>query len=460
MALLPGSPAIDAGGNFALTPAFDSRGVATEGSAKDIGAFEYSTIGVVVNTPANFVAVPISQTEINLTWIDNSANEQGFTIQRSEGNIFNFEDITTTSPNIQVYQDVNREPNTTYYYRIRAIGGESIEWSNLTGATTATDKACDNTAYKPVIITNPTAIIGDGTPASCNTTTIQSALNLGGRVICNCGPDPLTISLNQELNITQSNTVFDGGGLVTLSGNNVRRIFNVREGVDFTLQNTRLINGRAPGTGGLFAESGGAILIGSGVTGNGGGLVKIISCQFENNSITNLTTAERGGGAIYAYRLRNLVISESSFTNNRANDGGAIGGLGSQVTLINSTFTNNEAAGTEAFLSGVGGAVYLDGIDLWDLNNNQNHVFSVCGSTFTGNRGKHEGGALYMAISDSKRNQFVVDKSSFIDNQLISPNNGNGGAIFHVEDDYAGNSNDPTENFIITNSTFSNNRVQ
>ncbi len=460
MALLPGSPAIDAGGNFALTPATDQRGVAIEGGARDIGAFEFSTIGVVVNTPTNLAAIGISQTEINLTWGDNSTNEQGFTLQRSEGDIFNFETLTTLFPNTTTYQDANLQPNTTYYYRIRAEGGESTEWSNLIGATTATDKACDNTAHKPIIMTNPTAVVGDGTPASCNQAALQAALNTGGRIVCNCGPDALTITLTQELSVTQSNTVFDGGGRVTLSGNNQVRIFNVREGIDFTLQNTRLINGRAPGAGGLFAESGGAILIGSGVTGNGGGLVKIINCDFGNNTITNINAAERAGGAIYAYRLRDLVISESNFTGNTANDGGAIGGLGSQVTLINSTFTNNEAAGAEAFLSGVGGAVYLDGIDLWDLANNQNHHFSVCGSTFTGNRGKHEGGALYMAISDSKRNQFRVDRSSFINNQLISPDNGNGGAIFHVEDDYANNADDPAENFIITNSTFTNNRSQ
>ncbi len=460
MALLPGSPAIDAGGSFALTPSTDQRGVAIEGGARDIGAFEFSTVGVVVNTPSNLTAVSISQTAMNLTWGDNSTNEQGFELQRSEGDIFNFEPITTLFPNTTTYQDANLQPSTTYYYRIRAIGGESVEWSNLTGATTTTDKACDNTPHKPIIMTNPTAIVGDGTPASCNQAALQAALNTGGRIVCNCGPDALSITLTQELNVTQNNTVFDGGGRVTLSGNNQVRIFNVREGIDFTLQQTRLINGRAPGAGGLFVESGGAILIGSGTTGNGGGLVKILHCDFENNSITNINTAERAGGAIYAYRLRNLVISESNFTGNTANDGGAIGGLGSQVTLINSTFTNNEAAGVEAFLSGVGGAIYLDGIDLWDLADNQDHHFSICGSTFTGNRGKHEGGALYMAISDSKRNQFRVDRSSFINNQLISPDNGNGGAIFHVEDDYANNSDDPTENFIISNSTFINNRSQ
>ncbi|GAB4398967.1 MAG: hypothetical protein OHK0053_18410 [Microscillaceae bacterium] len=457
MALLPGSPAIDAGGNFSLTPATDQRGVAIEGANRDIGAFEYSTVGVVVNTPANLTAVATGQTTLNLTWIDNSTNETGFTLERSLGNIFNFAPIATLFPNSTSYQDQNLAPNTTYYYRIRAEGGESAEWSNLAGASTTTAKACDNTPYRPVIMTNPTAIVGNGDPASCTPPAIQSALNQGGRIVCNCGPDPLTIALTEALQVKISGTVFDGGGLITLNGNHATRIFQVDEGADFTLQNTRLVNGLAPASGGLFAESGGAILIGSGITGNGGGEVRILSCQFENNSLANLNSAERGGGAIYAYRLRNLIISESRFTGNSANVGGAIAGLGSQVILVNTDFIDNEAAGPEAFLSGVGGAVYLDGIDLWDLADNQNHIFSVCGSVFTGNQGKHEGGAIYTAISDSKRNQVVIDRSHFENNRLVSPDNGNGGAIFHVEDDYAGNANDPAENFILINSSFVNN---
>ncbi|MEO1653880.1 MAG: hypothetical protein AAFU64_10060, partial [Bacteroidota bacterium] len=145
---------------------------------------------------------------------------------------------------------------------------------------------------------------------------------------------------------------------------------------------------------------------------------------------------------------------------NRANVGGAIGGIGSQLTFINSTFEDNEAAGNEGLLSGVGGAVYADGIDLWDPANTQNHIFEICGSIFNRNQAKHEGGAVFAVVSDSKKNQLVVDKSSFENNQLISTNDGRGGAIYHVEDDYLGNTDDPSQNLIITSSLFSANSCQ
>jgi hypothetical protein len=452
MELLPGSPAINPLMSVLGAPSADARGVANVGN-KDIGAFEFGGV-VVVNTPTNLTATTTGQQTLNLTWNDNSNNETGFTLERSKGNIFNFAPIATLPLNTTAFPDNNLEPNTTYYYRIKAEGGDSDEWSNLTGGTTATAKACDNTLYKPVVITNPVAIVGDGTSASCTQTAIQAALNVGGQIICNCGANPVSITLTNELQVKSSGTVFDGGGLVTLNGNNATRIFNVDEGVDFTLQNTNLINGRAPATGGLFAESGGAILVGSGITGNGGGLIKIINCDFENNTIANINSAERGGGAIYTYSLENLIISECTFTGNTSNVGGAIGGIGSQMTLINTDFINNEAAGPEAFLSGTGGAIYIDGID---LESTAPHSFTVCGCNFTGNQGKHQGGAIYMAISDGKQNQVNINKSSFENNRLLSSTDGLGGAIFHVEDDFVSNAGDIPENLVITNSTFHNN---
>ncbi|MDX2302792.1 MAG: IPT/TIG domain-containing protein [Microscillaceae bacterium] len=465
--LLSGSPAIDAVPTCLADPitATDARGVvrgdlSASGITCDIGAFELSTAGVAVNTPANLQAIAINQNTISISWVDNSNNETGFLLQRSIGNPFNFEDVIITTPNVTSFQDEELIPNTTYYYRIRAEGGNSEVWSNLSGTTTFSDRACNTAGNQPVIMTNPNIIVGNGTPQSCTPEVLQSALNNGGRIICNCGANPLTFNLSSELRVTVNNTILDGGGLITLNGNNTTRIIRVNEGVDFTLQNITLTQGRAPGSGGLFAESGGAILVGSGITGNGGGELKLINSNFVNNSITNLNTAERGGGAVYTYRLRNFVVSACTFSGNSANVGGAIGGIGSQLTLINSDFTNNDAAGPEGFLSGIGGAIYVDGIDLWDLTNTENHAFTICGTNFSGNEAKHEGGAIYAAISDSKRNLFEIDRSTFSNNRLISTVNGNGGAVFHVEDDYQNDSNDPTENLIITNSTFNDNSCQ
>lgn len=469
MALDPTSPAIDPIGT-ATASTSDQRGIAAFGIKRDIGAFEFDGSNPATITPANLLATTISNIQINLTWQDKGGN--GFELERSKGNIFNFTQIASLGDNVVTYQDTGLDPNTTYYYRARAIGATISEYSNRTGAITQTSGACNDATYQAKVIPNPIVIVGDGTPASCTQTTIQSALDAGDNntIMCNCGLNPIAISITSQLNVQKNNLTFDGGGLVSLDGGNNTRIFNIREGNDFTLQNIKLINGKAPATGGLFNESGGAILVGSGVTGKGNGEIKIINVDFTNNSITNINAAERGGGAIYTYSLRNLLISHCNFIGNSANVGGAIGGIGSQVTLINSNFTNNQAVGAEAFLSGVGGAVYLDGIDLYDINDgdtggtasviDSDHIFTVCGSTFTNNEGKHEGGAIYCVFSDGNRNKMLVNKSSFENNRLISANNGNGGAIFLIEDDFAGTSDDGNLKLEIKNSTFADNTVK
>jgi hypothetical protein len=467
--LLAGSPAIDA--DFGLVPAYtptDQRGVAMEdipgvgeGAPKirDIGAYEFSTAPPPGNAGAgSLAAITSSQTQINLTWADEATGEIEFEIQRSKNNIFNFATINAVGSDVELFNNAGLEPNVVYYYRVRAVYSDSTsDWSNIAGAVTLTNGACDNAGYKPSVMPSPDVVVGDGTLASCSQEALQAALDAGGLIMCNCGTTPATIMLNATLNISVNNTVFDGGGLVTLSGENNLRVLNVDEGIDFTLQNIKIIKGKAPATGGLFNESGGAMLIGSGITGDGGGIIQVINSTFEDNTLSNTNVTERGGGAIYTYSLENLIISGCSFKNNSANVGGAIAGIGSQLTVINSSFQNNQAIGDGTLLNGVGGAIYADGIDLWDDAPAQEHTLTICGTTFTGNEANHEGGAVYSAISDSKRNKVVIDKSSFENNRLTNTNKGNGGAIFHIEDDYVGNTNDPALNLSITNSTFAGN---
>src|SRR3954470_19792340 len=44
---------------------------------------------------------------------------------------------------------------------------------------------------------NPTTVVGDGTPASCTSDAVVSAVAAGGIVTFSCGPDPITITLDR-----------------------------------------------------------------------------------------------------------------------------------------------------------------------------------------------------------------------------------------------------------------------
>src|SRR5829696_8590831 len=76
---------------------------------------------------------------------------------------------------------------------------------------------------------NPDHVVGDGTPASCTADAFVGAVAEGGVVTFDCGPEPVTITLDRTAKIFNDKgprIVIDGGGKVTLSGGgNVRILY-------------------------------------------------------------------------------------------------------------------------------------------------------------------------------------------------------------------------------------------
>ncbi|NND35098.1 MAG: hypothetical protein HKN76_21105 [Saprospiraceae bacterium] len=294
----------------------------------------------------------------------------------------------------------------------------------------------------PLNITFPTSIVGNGTPSSCTQLALQSALNSGGEIICNCGTNPVTIEISTPLYVSQ-NTVFDGGNLVTLNGNNQSRIIDKSQNIDFTIQQTTLINGLAPGPSGHFTnQCGGAILS------RGGGVLKVINCHFENNSVTSTNGSDIAGGAVYVFGEQQGIFSGCTFIGNTASNGGAIGGLGSDIIIANCKFYRNAALGTSGGLRGHGGAINLDGVEIAAANK----IYSVCGSEFIENHAEVQGGASNTVFSDNVGAKLEIDQCYYEGNYLRASNAGNGGAIFHVVDDLAGGVTEMQ--FSVTRSTF------
>ncbi len=93
------------------------------------------------NAPSNLTANAVACDQIDLAWIDNSNDEDGFSIERSIDNV-NFAEIGTVAPNVTSYSDTTVEGNTTYYYRVRA-------W-NENGYSDYSDTASDTTPECPV----------------------------------------------------------------------------------------------------------------------------------------------------------------------------------------------------------------------------------------------------------------------------------------------------------------------
>jgi hypothetical protein len=311
-----------------------------------------------------------------------------------------------------------------------------------------------------VPMTHPTVV------TNCSQAGLQQALDQGGQIAFDCGPNPVTIPIDVQLNLsTQGDTVLDGGGLITLDGQDKTRI--LYKGwhdpakiptITITLQNMRLINGKAPSGADTGAISGGALQVG-----HPGTRLHVIDSTFENNLTSDINTTDNQGGAIFVHNAYETVIVGSVFRDNTAGNGGAIGAIASGMLLINSHFENNHAADTTSggIVRGYGGALHLDGVTN-SYNPDSNQTFQVCGSWFEGNTAVRGGGATSSVVSDGLGTLASFDRSTFIHNQVSGipgqGNSGQGGAVYHVEDDQVGGVNE--DNFLIHNSTFSQNEVR
>jgi hypothetical protein len=286
---------------------------------------------------------------------------------------------------------------------------------------------------------SPTVKIGAGAAAGCTFAALSAAVTAGGIITFDCGSSPVTIPITSTMSppITK-NTVIDGGGLVTLDGQHTTQILSwngTNWGTnDFgvTLQRIRLVNGKKSGTmmfptytpqmmcsTGYFDGEGGAVYVRD-------GNLTVIDSIFDGNQAEQ-TGPDTGGGAIYITGSKTgLFVMNSTFTNNKGANGGAIGSLFSQLQIYNSLFTGNTATGF--------GANGDNATQCPHLNNPPQHQ--------TGSGGN--GGAICndgAAFLDPKTQQVLITNNLFFCGDDIENNAAGtgafGGGIFMTSDDWS-----------------------
>jgi len=247
--------------------------------------------------------------------------------------------------------------------------------------------------------------VGNGTPDSCTDDAFTNAVAQGGTITFNCGSSPYTLTVNSEKTIS-SDTIIDGGNLVTLSGGNSHRILSIKSYYDhndpsLTVQNLTFANGNSSSVN----DSGGAIY-------RLGGTLSVINSKFFNN-VGPVTGQDVAGGAIYSVGGGTTSIDGSDFEGNQASNGGAIGNLGSALTITNSTISGNTATGNggNPGNGGNGGGIYIDGV-----NSYFGVAVNLSGVQVTNNKGNAYGGGIFRVAYNGEPT--TIDQCSFTGNSI------------------------------------------
>jgi hypothetical protein len=243
-----------------------------------------------------------------------------------------------------------------------------------------------------------------------------SAVAAGGVITFDCGPDPVTIKLTATARVfnNRPDVVLDGGGLVTLDGQGVRRLLYMntcdpdlvwttdhcqdQAHPTLTVQNLTFANGLARGTGTM--DGGGAIFV-------RGGRFRVVNAGFYGNRCA-ATGPDVGGASIQVFSQFDglpVTVVDSTFggtgaRRNECSNGGAISSIGVSWTILNSVFSGNRAIGTGANPpkdgkpgGGNGGAIYNDGNEM---------TLRVEGTRIEGNTSNHEGGSAIFFVSNNR----------------------------------------------------------
>lgn len=79
----------------------------------------------LLNPPSLLAATVLSDTDIKIDWTDNSANEDGFRIERKLSELGTWSEVGTVAANVTSFIDTALTPNSTYYYRVRSYNAAS-----------------------------------------------------------------------------------------------------------------------------------------------------------------------------------------------------------------------------------------------------------------------------------------------------------------------------------------------
>ena len=298
----------------------------------------------------------------------------------------------------------------------------------VTAAVLTADPTAASSYAEPAPRAAAHRVVGHGTPAGCTAKAFRRAVAKGGVITFDCGPDPVTIVMDQQAEVhnTSAKVVIDGGGKVTLSGAGKTRILyqntcekrltwttshcNDQATPKLVLRNLTFTHGSS--TGQLVdGGGGGAVFV-------RGGRLSVVNSRFTHNRCDK-TGPDLGGAAIRVldqFHDQPVKITHSTFTGGRCSNGSGLSSIGVSWTVTDSVFRNNKAIGRGANPAsagtpggGSGGAIYLDG-DLFTLR--------LVRTTIEDNVAREGGGAVFF-VSNDRTGTLVIQDSTLHHNPSL-----------------------------------------
>ena len=109
----------------------------TDTAANDLDYYVIKYEPGLLNPPTAVTAQSLTNSSVQLTWVDNSGNEDGFSIERCQNaDCTAFTEIATTGVGITNYTDSGLNPASYYSYRIRAFSA-TTGYSHYSNTATA-----------------------------------------------------------------------------------------------------------------------------------------------------------------------------------------------------------------------------------------------------------------------------------------------------------------------------------
>ena len=218
--------------------------------------------------------------------------------------------------------------------------------------------------------------------AAANSDTTDDAIAFAGNLVRNAGPQTLTLTTGQlTINKPQGRLTIAGLGaaLLSISGNNLSRVFEVDSGTTATLSGLTITGGDGGSPGGGLFNNGGALTIDScTITGNtNSSLANLMGTVAVSNSTVSLNSGGNAGGL---YNVGGTLTVTNSGISNNSGFAGGIDNVSGTLTIDSSTIRNN----TASFEGARGGGIL----------NETGGIATVTNSTISGNSAEASGGGI------------------------------------------------------------------